>query len=242
VSAARRPRSAPPPAPEGPADLVDYYSRRAPEYDAIYRRRDPQRRAELRRLVAALRATLAGRRVLEVACGTGYWTAKLAPVVAALTAVDASPAMLAEARRRRLPPERVEFLVGDAFALAAVPGRFDGALANFWLSHVPRARLGAFLDGFHARLEPGAAVFLADNVLVAGVGGEEVTVAGSDDAYKLRRLADGSSHRVLKNYFDDDELRALLAPRGEALALHRGDCFWWAAYRTRPAEAAGAPR
>jgi SAM-dependent methyltransferase len=229
-----------------PADLVDYYSRRAPEYDDIYRRREPARRAEQRQLAAAMRATLDGRRVLEVACGTGYWTAKVAPVARAVTAVDASAAMLVRARARRLPKGRVELVAGDAFALDVVPGRFDGGLANFWLSHVPRAALGDFLDRFHARLEPGAAVFLADNVPVAGVGGELVEAAeagdpgktGGGDTYKLRRLADGSRHRVLKNYFGDDELESLLAPRCDGLALHRGGCFWWASYRThRPRRA-----
>ena len=240
----RRPATAPePPAPAPPreaappADLVDYYSRRALEYDDIYRRREPARRAEQRQLAAAMRSALGGRRVLEIACGTGYWTAKLAPVARAVTAVDASAAMLARARARRLPPGRVELVAGDAFALDAVPGHFDGGLAAFWLSHMPRAALDAFLDRFHARLEPGAAVFLADNVPVAGVGGELVGAgeAGGGDTYKLRRLADGSRHRVLKNYFSDDELAALLAPRSDALALHRGDCFWWASYRTRRA-------
>lgn len=236
----RRPAPVEPVGPAEPVDLVDYYSRRAPEYDAIYRRRDPARQAEQRRLAAAMRAALGGRRVLEVACGTGYWTAKVARAALAITAVDASAAMLARARRRRLPPGRVEFAVGDAFALAAVPGRFDGGLAAFWVSHVPRAALGGFLDRFHARLEPGAAVVLADNVLVPGVGGELVAgPAGGGDTYKLRQLADGSHHRVLKNYFTEADLTALLASRAEELALHFGGSFWWASYRTRAAAANG---
>jgi SAM-dependent methyltransferase len=215
-------------------DLVSYYSRRAPEYEAIYRRRDPARRAEQRRLAAAMRAALAGRRVLEVACGTGYWTARVAPAVRSLTAVDASEAMLARARRRRWSPGRVAVRAGDAYDLEAVAGRFDGGLAACWLSHVPRARLAEFLDRFHARLAPGAAVFLADNVFVPGEGGELVGAAGGGDTYKLRRLADGSEHRVLKNYFAEGELAALLAPRARAAAIHRGAFFWWVAYRAAP--------
>ncbi len=212
------------------ADLVAYYGRRAPEYDDIYRRRDPARREEQRRLAAAMREALAGRRVLEVACGTGYWTAKVAPAVRALTGVDASEEMLALARRRRLL-RRVAFVAGDAWELGAVPGRFDGGLAAFWLSHVPRARLGEFLDGFHARLEPRAAVVLADNTFVPGVGGELVRGAGAD-TYKLRLLADGSEHRVLKNYLSDAELTELLAPRSRGLTIERGAAFWWARYET----------
>src|SRR5207253_3196810 len=96
---------------------------------------------------------------------------------------------------------------------------FDGGLATFWLSHVPRARLRAFLDGFHARLAAGAVVYLADNVYVAGVGGELLPADRAGDTYKVRRLTDGGRHRVLKNYFSTEELRTVLAPGTSELAV-----------------------
>lgn len=53
-------------------DLRAYYARRAVEYEAIYAQ--PERQADLRTLEAALPACFSGRSVLEVACGTGWWT------------------------------------------------------------------------------------------------------------------------------------------------------------------------
>lgn len=199
------------------------------------------RRAEQRALAAAMRRTLTGRRVLELACGTGWWTARVAPVAQRVTAVDAAPGMLALARSRGLPAERVRFVAGDAYRPAAVAGEFDGGLAAFFLSHVARAEVAGFLDRFHRRLEAGAAVFLADNVFVPGLGGElEGPGAGEgEDTYKRRRLADGSEHRVLKNYFDAADLERLLAPGAFRLRIHHRTHFWWASYRVAPGVTGG---
>lgn len=214
----------------GGGGLVEYYHRRAPEYETVWQRDDPQRQDEQRALAAALRSTLQGRRVLEVACGTGYWTARLASWAESITAVDAADGMLEVARRRRLTAGRVTFLRGDAYRLDAVPGEFDGGLAAFWLSHVERARLPGFLDAFHRRLDAGAAVFLADNVYVPGLGGELVAPGGAD-TFKQRRLADGSQHLVVKNYYSAQDLRELLAPHAEGLLVDVRAHFWWAEYR-----------
>lgn len=210
--------------------LVDYYHRRSPEYEAVWERDDPRRREEQRALAAALRTTLQGRRVLEVACGTGYWTERLAGWASSITAVDAAPGMLERARVRGLPGDRVTFLAGDAYRLSEVEGDFDGGLAAFWLSHVARSRLPAFLESFHRRLDAGAAVFLADNVYIPGLGGELVDPR-EGDTYKRRSLADGSEHLVLKNYYSARELRELLSPHARDLRVEVVSHFWWAGYR-----------
>lgn len=212
------------------ANLRRYYDQRAPEYEQIYVPRDRQHGSELGELARQLRDALRDRNVLEVACGTGYWTACAAGVAKAVTGTDASLAMLTHAREKALP-QSVLFRVADAYDLRRVPGEFDGGLAMFWLSHVPRARLRAFLDGLHARLEPGGVVFLADNVHVPGVGGDLLPADEGGDTYKLRRLADGGRYRVLKNYYSEKELRDLLAPGTSDLVVRMGTHFWSATYR-----------
>jgi ubiquinone/menaquinone biosynthesis C-methylase UbiE len=210
--------------------LKSYYGLRAPEYEEMYRRDDPARMAELEEMGAEIRSLFAGRRALEAACGTGWWTRVLADSALCVTALDAAPETLAEARRKNLPASKVTFLEGDAYALAAVPGNFDAGLACFWLSHVPRARLREFLDGFHRRLGPGALVYMADNVFVPGLGGERLEKPGCEDTFKRRTLSDGSMWEVVKNYYDEAELRALLEPFAKSLEVREGKCFWRAWY------------
>jgi SAM-dependent methyltransferase len=215
------------------SSLPDYYSRRAPTYEEMYQRDDAGRQLELAAITAQLRELLAGRRVLDVACGTGFWEARIADVVGHVTAVDASTVVLERARAKVLPADRVTFQRGDAFDLGAVEGSFDAGLSMFWLSHVPRARLAEFLSGFCRRLEPGAVAFLADNVPVPGLGGDLIRKPGSSDTFKRRLDADGSTIDVLKNYFTADELRALCEPHFELRRVHAGACYWWLEGRVR---------
>ena len=54
------------------AGMAAYYAQRAAEYERVYFK--PERQDDLRRMEAELAAPFAGRRVLEIACGTGWWT------------------------------------------------------------------------------------------------------------------------------------------------------------------------
>jgi SAM-dependent methyltransferase len=207
-----------------------YFDRRAGEYEEIYTPRNAAHGHELGELARALRDTLRGRRVLEVACGTGYWTAAAAQVAREVVGVDASRPMLAIAREKGLPPN-VRLMEGDAYDLSPAGDGFDGALAMFWLSHVPRRRMSDLLGSLHSRLAPGARVFFADNVYVPGVGGQLSAPDENGDTFKFRSLSDGSRHRVLKNYFSEEELRALFAPHAEDVVVWRGQNFWSVAYR-----------
>jgi 2-polyprenyl-3-methyl-5-hydroxy-6-metoxy-1,4-benzoquinol methylase len=223
------------------ANLRRYYDQRAAEYDRVYFPRDDGHGRELGELAREVRSALAGRRVLEVACGTGYWTACAAKAARSIIATDASLAMLAEARAKPLP-QNVSLQFGDAYDVAGIEGEFDAALAMFWVSHVPRARLRAFLDGLHARLLPGGIVFLADNVYLPGIGGELLPADEAGDTYKMRRLPNGGRHRVLKNYFSEGELRDLLGRGTSDLAIRMGSHFWSARYTVTRAPATAGHR
>ena len=208
--------------------MEEYYNRRAKEYEEIYFRNDPGRQAEINEIKGELRKLFFDRRVLEVACGTGFWTAVVSEVAERVVGVDAAIEALEIARRKGLP--HTTLVKGDAYDLPAVPGSFDAGLANLWFSHVPKARLGEFLDGFHARLEPESTVFMADNVFVEGVGGELAAKPGCEDTFKKRTLADGSAHEVLKNYYSRRQLEEILAPHARRLKVTCGKCFWRVSY------------
>ena len=95
--------------------LADYYARRAPEYERIYQK--PERQEDLRTLRARVAQTFAGRRVVEIACGTGWWTEILAGTAHSVTATDINDEVLAVARAKGLDRARVSFQRCDAFDL-----------------------------------------------------------------------------------------------------------------------------
>ena len=211
---------------QAPDPLRAYYAARAAEYDRIYLK--PERQADLRQIEAWLPAHFAGRRVLEVACGTGYWTRLIAPVVTHMLALDASPETL-EIARRRVPPERMAFTVGDAYALHECMKsgqRFDAAFAGFWWSHLPRARLRDFLQGLHACLEPGARVVFLDNRFVPGSSTPVSEEDAQGDTWQQRRLDDGSTHRVLKNFPTEAQLREAVAGLATDVRITTWGHYW----------------
>src|SRR5262252_2575262 len=88
-----------------------YYATRAPYYDDVYDK--PERRNDLAFLKRHLPSRFAGQSVIEVACGTGYWTQYIAPVASRLVATDALAEPLDFAKQRP-GVERVQFLQADA--------------------------------------------------------------------------------------------------------------------------------
>ena len=210
--------------------LQTYYSRRAQEYESIYHRNDPLRQSELESIRQTVTKYFVGKRVLEIACGTGYWTEAVAPVAQQITATDFSLDMLQVAQNKPALQTQVDFKQADAYELDTIRGAFDAGLANFWFSHIPKARISQFLRGFHKRLEPGALVFMCDNLYVPGVGGELIQKSNSEDTFKLRTLSYGSNYEILKNYFTREELQAIFEPHSTELTITIGQCFWWIQY------------
>jgi ubiquinone/menaquinone biosynthesis C-methylase UbiE len=209
--------------PHANTDLQAYYAARAQEYDRIYSK--PERQDDLRKIESWLPRVLSGRAILEVACGTGYWTQFLSPAARCITAVDSSPETL-EVAKSRPANTSVRFVVGDAYGLPVGAGEFDAAFAGFWLSHVPRSRIAAFLDELHRTLAPGARVVFLDNRYVEGSSTPIADTDADGNTYQLRPLSDGSTHRILKNFPTEADLRSALDGGCTDVRYHEWQYFW----------------
>jgi len=147
---------------ESACSLGDFYAERAFESDAVHR--EPRRQADLALLRQLLSDLVAGKRVLEVAAGTGYWTQLLATTAAAVTATDPNAEMIAIAAQRDHGPAPVSLRTAGPYDAAA--GTYDVVFCAFWWS---RADLPRFL----AALRPGTGlVLLADR---SAAGHEQLT-------------------------------------------------------------------
>jgi ubiquinone/menaquinone biosynthesis C-methylase UbiE len=200
-------------------EMQAYYGRRAPIYDESMGYTDPAAVERLARVIGAITKQLAGRTVLEIACGPGFWTQALSAVASTIAALDYNRSTLAEARRKALDWERVSLVVGDAYRLAFSNGAFDGAVAIDWLAHVPKSRVSGFLGGLHTALRPGARVVFCDQT----PGSDSKTGVYDDQGNHLqeRTLPDGSRYRVIKHFFSDDEFRALFSPYADHVDIER---------------------
>lgn len=208
--------------------MVAYYADRANEYERVYAK--PERQEDLRRLRSFLERTFVGAHVFEVACGTGYWTEVVARSASSVIATDINQEVLAIARCKPTDPQKVTFRREDAYALRAMPQRFTGGLAAFWWSHVPRARLRSFLVGFHRMLSPSARVVFMDNAYVEGSSTPLSRTDESGDTYQIRKLDDGSTHEVLKNFPTESELRAAVDGMATEVQVEFLRYYWILSY------------
>jgi SAM-dependent methyltransferase len=210
-------------------DSAAYYAARVAEYEDVYQK--PERQADLVKLRETVAAYFRDRHVLEIACGTGYWTSVIASTAATVLATDASPEVLAFARARLRSLPIVRLQVADAYDLDKLEGSFDAVLAAFWVSHVPRDRLTFFLEGMHRRAGRGARVLLIDNRYVEG---SSTPIAFRDDdgnSFQRRRLAGGTEYDVLKNFLTRDAIvEAVKSVGGTTVSVRELQYYWVAAY------------
>lgn len=143
----------------------------------------------LARFIAAQQT---GARVLDLGCGPGRAAAQMAAAGLTVDATDAVPEMVAlAAAHRGVTAWQASFeeIAGDA--------DYNGIWANFSLLHAPRAALPHHLAALRRALKPGGLLHI----------GMKTGEGEARDA--LGRLY---------TYYDEDELRALLAAAGFAPA------------------------
>jgi demethylmenaquinone methyltransferase/2-methoxy-6-polyprenyl-1,4-benzoquinol methylase len=197
---------------------IDYYRRRAGEYDVTAYGDVAAARARIARLVAQLRPV---GRVLEIACGTGLWTEALAGLADTVTAIDAAPEAVAIARER-VRSANVSFEVVDVFSWD--PGtRYDVIFFSAWLSHVPTSRFDQFWHSLRNRLAEGGRVLFIDEHVDERA--KEAYVPGRDEIVE-RRLRDGRTFRVVKNFVDPDQLAPRLRRLGWDCVIRRDGRDW----------------
>jgi demethylmenaquinone methyltransferase/2-methoxy-6-polyprenyl-1,4-benzoquinol methylase len=210
---------------------LDYYRERAPEYDDWALRRgnfdlgeegNAHWFEEVARLEDALREFDPGAgKVLELACGTGQWTERLAALSENITAVDASTEVLDENRKRNL--RGVRYLQADLFTWEP-DKKYDVVFFSFWLSHVPSERFAQFWDLVQRALAPGGRVFFIDNL----PGEAHPERRWVDDETVVRRLSNGSEFQVWKVLYEPADLVTELSRLGwNAVCESVGEFFLW---------------
>jgi SAM-dependent methyltransferase len=211
-------------APAGDAPLANYYARRAAEYEQIYDK--PERQAELEWLRRRIPEIFRGRTVLEVACGTGYWTQYIARCAKRVYACDINEAVLEIAREKPIRAGKATFFRADAVDLEGVPPGCRAAFAGFWWSHVKKSGLAQFVGNLAARLDPGSVVAILDNSFAPGSSTPISRTDAEGNTYQLRKLASGETHEVLKNFPTAAELGEAVRPVAREAHLESLTYYW----------------
>lgn len=210
-------------------EQIAFYRAQAPRYDAASTPEgDPLAPFGNQVLEALDRFRPAGR-VLEIAAGTGSYTAFLLRHATSVTALDAAPEMLSLARQKSGDDPRVRFVEADVFVWTP-DDQYDVVFFANWLSHVPLASFEPFWRTVRAALARGGRVFFTDERQDAW---RHESVEGDDVPVVRRSLGDGSTYRVVKVFWDPEELAAKLRALGWDVELHVAGPFFWGTTQPR---------
>jgi len=211
-------------------DLVDYYAKRANEYERIYQK--SERQTDLAALRGLFRQVFAGHRVLEIACGTGYWTQVVAETAKSITATDINEEVLQIARAKNYAGN-VSFQRVDAFNLSFSNNSFTAGLAAAWWSHLRKAQIGDFLFQFHRLFSPGSIIVFMDNRFVPGSNTPISRTDAEGNSYQLRRFENGDEHEILKNFPSEKEVREVITDLAVEISRTELQYYWFLTYKLK---------
>lgn len=211
------------------AEQIAYYDARAPEYDDWWARKgrydhgpiaNARWLGDLVTIREALVAAAITGEVLELACGTGNWTEALARTATHVTAIDASPKMLALNQERLTEAgldARVRYVRADLFSWR--PDRvYDAVTLCFFLSHVPGDRLDDILGPVATALRPGGRVFVADSKHTPTTTAPDSPSPPPGGILARRKVNDGREFTIYKIFRTPDDFAAAFARHG--IAFH----------------------
>lgn len=211
-------------------NLIAYYKSRAKEYEKIYFK--PERQEDIKSVTTLLQNIFAGKTVSEIACGTGFWTEKIADTATSVFATDINKAVIEVAEQKKYAKNNVTFKIEDIFNISNYTKR-DSLFGGFIWSHIKLKDLDKFLDAVKNSVVPGGTVVFIDNNFVEGSNHPITDTDQEGNTFQTRELDDGTTHLVLKNFPTERFLRATLADMATDLKFINLKYYWVLTCKTR---------
>lgn len=205
-------------------DLVSYYSDRAKEYEKVYL--NPAEQGDLQTAEKIFQDIFANKTVLEIACGTGYWTERIAKTATSILATDINESVIEIARSRQ--EENINFAIADMFDFSSEK-KFDAVFGGFIWSHILLQNLDEFLKRVKSLLCSKGTVVFIDGNAVAGTNHDLKNITKIDkfgNTFQTRKLENGSSHLVLKNFPTKEFLYQKLSKIATDIKFINLDYYW----------------
>ena len=205
--------------------MKQYYAQRAENYEDVYD--DEEREDDLDELAEQVEIALTNHDVLELACGTGFWTEQYAVSAKSVYATDINMCMLEIAGAKDYPDDVVEFALADAFALTPIADRkFTACFAGFLWSHVKREEYAKVLASIRAATGAGAHLVLIDNNMMEEGNVPTARTDSEGNTYQLREQNGAPRVEILKNYPTDSYMKKQFAKVARDIRISRNEYYW----------------
>lgn len=204
-----------------------YFDERAEEYDDFYAGKGPAIQhyggmyvkdfAQIAEVVSEFR----GKHLIDIACGTAYWSQFYASACEEVTCLDQSANMLnqAQARIKDQELEAPNLIHADVFDIDLGAAVYDRAFVSILLSHFSREQDTAFFARLKQILQPGGELMVVDSLW-----NPRRSKYRKQESIEERGLKDGRKFRVFKRYMDQGGMARLLQSHSFTIkSLYVGD-------------------
>lgn len=169
---------------------------------------------------------LSGHTVLELGCGTGFWTEVVAESAASVVALDINAGLVDIARERGMPEGKVSFRVADALDLPEDIGQFTAVLVSFLWSHLNKKEQEQLLATLKKRLGKDVLLVILDDAFVEGFSETIARTDADGTTYQILTTPEGERFELPKSYQSDSALRKRLGNVGKEIKIERIEFFW----------------
>lgn len=207
-----------------------YYDARAPEYDEVYLGKSPgiPEPETYGRDVRAIRTVCAAfgfGHLIDIGCGTGYWFPYYGKNCSEVTLIDQSRSMLVESQKKvneQLTDVDVHFIRGNFLDVRFFSKIFDSALVAFMISHLTEEDEYVFFKKLMEILKPKSEMLWID-----GSWSSVRKKYRGKRGLQARTLNNGRSFTIYKQYFDENDINAVIKKYSLTLrSLYMGDVFF----------------
>jgi SAM-dependent methyltransferase len=212
-------------------NLISYYDARAKEYEKVYL--NPNEQKDLRKATKIFQDLFARKAVLEIACGTGYWTERIGQTAISIFATDINASVIEIAKKRQ--SENITFAVADIYNFTPVE-KYESVFGGFIWSHILLQDLDKFLEQVKNFLKPNGTIVFIDGNAVAGTNHDIKNISKTDElgnTFQTRKLENGTSHLVLKNFPTKEFLSQRLSKIATEIQFIKLEYYWILICKTR---------
>jgi 2-polyprenyl-3-methyl-5-hydroxy-6-metoxy-1,4-benzoquinol methylase len=211
-------------------DIVSYYNDRAKEYEKLYSK--PERQEDLKSSATILQEIFADKQVLEIACGTGYWTEKIAATATSIFATDINESVIDIAKKKDFSSKQVSFGIADIYNFTD-NNKFESLFGGFIWSHILLQDLDKFVSTVNSLVFPGGTVVFMDNNFVEGSNHPITERDKHGNSFQTRKLENNTTHLVLKNFPTEIFLKQKLKDIGGEFKFFNLTYYWIICYTTQ---------
>lgn len=208
--------------------VAEYYARLGEAVEDIYL--EPDMDEDIDDMSIHLGNVLAGHSVLELGCGTGYWTEVVAESAKSVLALDINANLVDIARERGMPEEKVAFRVADALDLPEDIGKDIGnisaVLVSFLWSHLTKSEQDRLLATLKKRLGKDVLLVILDESFVEGFSETTARTDAEGNTWEILMTPDGERVELPKSYPADSALRKRVGAIGKEVKIERIEFFW----------------